>query len=118
MEYNNLFINYYTSRIPELFENYNDQIEICENLAYVFCGIILIPYVKGKYLNSEFEVLRLIMLITNNILEMDNNDLTGIVRLGFLESLIPERELFKSVEYIMPEKLFTFAKRIETQLGW
>lgn len=118
MEFDKLFIDLYISKIPELLDRYNEKIDLCENLAYVFCGMILIPYIGEKYLNAEYDVLQVIFKITDDILGMESKELTAIIRLGIIENLVPERELIKGVEGVMPKKLLDYSKTVEAQLGW
>jgi hypothetical protein len=118
MNSDELFIKKYVSKIPELHDKYTEKIDLCENLAYVFCGVVLIPFIKEKYSNTEYDILKKILIITDEIFEMNNRNMTEIIYLGILENLLPDRELLKGIEQFMPEKLLSYSRAFEEKLGW
>lgn len=118
MNSDELFIENYVSKIPELLDKYTEKIDLCENLACVFCGVVLIPFIKEKYSNTEYDILKKILIITDEIFEMNNKNMTEIIYLGILENLIPDRELLKGIEQFMPEKLLSYSRAFEEKLGW
>lgn len=118
MNYNKLFIESYTSIKIEIQEKYIDNKDVCENLAFVFCGCVLIPFIKEKYLQDELEDVKSILEITSRILEMNIKELNNIIYMGILENIIPEREMFTYIKSIMSTELLNISKDLEKKLGW